>query len=203
MADAAFVQLVPEDLILCADGGLRHALRWGVRPDALIGDGDSGGVDAPQGVAVVALPERKDITDTHACVDYGLARGCEEFLLLGCIGGARADHFLANLGLLEYCRAKGARARMMDARQEIFLHEGGVLRVTDAGAYAYVSVFPLEGKITGVTLWGLAYPLQNAVLRRDFPMGVSNAPVPGETVVIEIGGGRALIILSERNREGE
>ncbi|MDR3207184.1 MAG: thiamine diphosphokinase [Oscillospiraceae bacterium] len=193
-----YAGLRPNDLLLCADGGLRHALTFGLRPRALIGDGDSGGAIPPQGIESLRLPIRKDRTDTHACIDYGLAHGCRNFLLLGCAGGPRLDHFMGNLCLLEYCAEHNARARLLDGDNECLLHTGGSLSLPEAARYRYVSLFPLDAEITGVTLEGLEYPLRDATLRRDTPVAVSNQPDPKAPLVRVALTGRALIIFSER-----
>ena len=200
-------RLCPGDLLLCADGGWRHARREGLLPHALIGDGDSGGAgagagagaDIPEGVEIVRLPRDKDITDTHACVDYGLAKGCGVFLLLGCTGGPRLDHFLGNLGLLEYCAERGAPARLLDDDNLILLHTGGRLTLPEARGYRYLSLLTLDRCCESVTLEGLRFPLQGAALARARPMALSNEPLPGADTVAVTLAGRALVMLSERN----
>lgn len=46
------------------------------------------------------LPERKDVTDTHAAIDYLLSKGYDEIEIYGATGG-RLDHFFAVMCLLE------------------------------------------------------------------------------------------------------
>ena len=185
----------PEDLILCADGGLRHVLACGLLPHALIGDGDSGGLNPPLGVEVIRLPTDKDITDTQACIDHGLARGYREFLLLGCSGGPRLDHFLGNLGLLEYCAEHGACGKILDEKHLILLHTGGRMVLPEAWGYRFFSLFALDRRVTGVTLEGLRFPLRDATLERAAPLAVSNQPLYGNGPVSVTLTGRALVIL--------
>ena len=188
----------PDDLLLCADGGLHRARAQGLFPYALIGDGDSDGVNPPPGVEVVILPTQKDVTDTQACIDYGVARGCGEFWLLGCAGGPRLDHFLGNCGLLEYCVEKGVCGVMVDDMHMFLLHTGGRMELPLARNYRYVSVIPMDSKVTGVTLEGLRYPLYDAVLSRSTPLGLSNQPISGQEPVTVTLNGRALVVLAER-----
>ena len=191
----------PDDLLLCADGGLRHALKWGLTPHALIGDFDSM-QSAERGVQdsrteVLRLPAQKDVTDTQACVDYGLARGRDDFWLLGCSGGPRLDHFLGNLSLLEYCAGHGARGRLLDDDHLFLLHAGGRMELPEAREYRYFSLFPLETACTGVTLEGFAFPLAGATVPRAGTLAVSNAPLGDGPAAVTLTG-RAVIVMSER-----
>lgn len=188
--------VTPADLIVCADGGLRHAQVFGVPVHALIGDGDSGGVTAPEGAEIVRLPTAKDCSDTQVCIDYGLAHACRDFWMLGCVGGPRLDHFLGNIALMSYCAGHGAQGRLIGAGHEFLLHTGGVMKLPHAYTFRYVSVFPLDEQVTGVTLTGLTYPLRDAVLLRGVTHGLSNEPTGG-AVVIRLTG-RAVVVLAER-----
>ena len=47
--------------------------------------------------------------------------------------------------------------------------------------WKYLSVFPLEGKLGGVCIRGAFYPLEDAELTADYPLGVSNEFTPEET----------------------
>jgi thiamine pyrophosphokinase len=188
----------PDDLILCADGGLARARALGLTPHALIGDADSGGRLCP-GADVVLLPREKDQTDMNACLDYALAKGCDEFFLFGASGGSRLDHFLGNIGLLEYCADRGARALMADARHEMFLHTGGLVILPDPEAFRYLSILPLDRVVEHVTLRGLRYPLTDGCLSRSSARGVSNEPLGAHPIEITLTG-HALLVRSERRR---
>jgi thiamine pyrophosphokinase len=187
-----------DDIVLCADGGARHAVKFGIAPTAVIGDMDSGGTSACLDAPKIVLPKRKDVTDTHACIDYGAELGCDDFLLLGCLGGPRFDHMLANLCLLEYCAVKGHTATLLDGGNEIVFLRDANQAMPNASKYNYFSILPIDQEITSVFLEGLEYRLENAVLRRDFPMAVSNAPRGRDSIVRVSISGAALILLCER-----
>ena len=55
----------------------------------------------------------------------------------------------------------------------------------DGGRRGDFSLFCFDGEARGVTLRGLKYPLCDAVIRSDFPIGVSNSftGVPAEVTV--------------------
>lgn len=189
--------LRPDDRVLCADGGLRHALKLGLSPIALIGDGDSGGCNPPPGAEQVSMPTEKDMTDVQACMDYGLARGMTDFLLFGCTGGPRFDHFVGNLFLLEYCAGRGGRAVMADDDHEFLLHTGGCLTFEDYDAFDFISVIPLDGSVTRVRLRGLKYPLDDAMLTRGETLGLSNEPTGDGPIRITLSG-RAFVVRAGR-----
>ncbi|MCL2003532.1 MAG: thiamine diphosphokinase [Oscillospiraceae bacterium] len=173
------------DFVLCADGGARSALALGLKPDMGIGDCDSGLS------ADITLSAEKDMTDMEACLDYALEAGFESIALLGATGG-RLDHFLGNLGLLE--RA-GGRAFMLDKHHEIHLLTDS-LTLAPPIPYRYVSLVPLDETVSGVSIAGAKYPLQNAVLRRAATLGVSNEPLEGKPFTVSVKTGKALLILS-------
>lgn len=181
--------------IFCADGGLLNAKAAGLKPDFLIGDWDSGGVP-DEGVPCITLPVEKDMTDLQAAADEALSMGYRELLLCGCTGG-RLDHTASNLVLLEWIAARGGRARIVDADNEVQFLDGGTLCLGNSVHYHYVSLIPLDREIIGVSLQGMKYPLDHAVLTRGDTLSVSNEPVGAEPV-ISIGSGRVLVIQSQR-----
>jgi thiamine pyrophosphokinase len=175
-------------LVFCADGGYRHAVRFGLTPDIVFGDNDSGDYSD------ILLPAEKNMTDMEACINHALATGCDEIALLGATGG-RMDHFLGNIGLLD--RACG-KAFMLDENHEIRAVGQLPYTVFPPHRYRYFSVIPLDGTIKGVTITGAKYPLENATLLRAATVGVSNEPVKGKSFTVSVKSGSALIVLSEK-----
>jgi thiamine pyrophosphokinase len=176
----------PPDLVVCADGGCHHALRLGLIPGTIIGDGDSGGS--------ATLPAEKDMTDMEACLVHALQSGADEIALLGATGG-RLDHFLGNIGLLE--RA-GGKAFMLDAGHEIRAIGNRPYTIGPPHRCRYFSVIPLDEAVKGVTITGAKYPLQDADLYRNATVGVSNEPLEGQPFTVTVKSGRALLVLSEK-----
>ena len=161
------------DLRIAADAGLELCRSLGFEPDAVIGDFDS--TDEPKsGIECIRVPVEKDDTDTLLAVRMGLSRGCREFHLYGCTGGTRPDHTLANLQTLAFLCRRGARGFMYDKNHVYTVIENGSVEIERTVENGTVSVFAMTDKVSGVTLEGLQYPLADAELTSDFPLGVSN-----------------------------
>ncbi|MCI8802810.1 MAG: thiamine diphosphokinase [Oscillibacter sp.] len=161
------------DFIVAADAGYRVCLEECIRPDLLVGDFDS--MEPPADFARVRrLPVEKDDTDTLAALRAGLERGCTDFLIYGGTGGRRLDHTLANLQSLLFLRRRGALGFLFDNDFLWTVIENGEVRVARTVEWGLLSVFCLGDRAEGVDESGVQYPLSNAVLTPEFPLGVSN-----------------------------
>lgn len=178
----------PGDLVIAADAGYRQL--GGIKPDYVVGDFDSLGYE-PEGERILRHPAEKDDTDTLLAVKLGLSLGYSAFVLLGGVGG-RLDHTLANIQTLAYLHAHGAKACLVGTDETIAILEGGTLRFR-AGLSGVVSVFAYGERATGVYERGLRYPLTDATLTDDFPLGVSNA-FTGAPAEISVEHGRLLVL---------
>ena len=165
-----------DDLILCADGGLDAAIRYGIKPDYVIGDFDSMPASHAQGYAHCTLPAHKDDTDMRACFLEGEKRGYRDFVFLGGTGG-RLDHTLANIQLLSECAQKGYRI----AGDETI----------------YLSLIALSDRVEGITLSGTEWELHDAVLTNTYALGCSNE-TRAETVMLRFAKGLLGVLLCKR-----
>ncbi len=164
---------VPGDFVIAADAGYQICLREGVVPDLLLGDFDS--MEPPADFThVFRLPVEKDDTDTLAALKAGLEKQCDVFFIYGGTGGKRLDHTLANLQSLLYLRRRGARGFLYDddfVWTVIENEEWTIRRTVEWGLF---SAFCLGDRAEGVDEEGFQYPLKDAVLTPEFPLGVSN-----------------------------
>ncbi len=182
------------DLIIAADGGLVYLKNAEINPDIIIGDFDSfEGI--PEGENVIKLNPVKDITDMNAAVDIGIERGYEEFHILGGCGG-RLDHTVANIQLAVLLAKKNMRAFIHDGETVITALFNDSMKFTDKYK-GYISVFSHSDECRGVYLEGLKYQLENATLRNDFPLGVSNEFIGCESK-ITVEQGCVIIIYNEK-----
>ena len=162
------------DMVIAADSGLAAFDAAGLEPDLLVGDMDSVPADVLEKYAG-RIPEHrlnciKDDTDGVDALDMAIARGAEKITLLGALGG-RLDHALANVMLLVRAHRKGAKAEILSESVRISRVDG---YASLSGAKGdTVSLLPL-GRAEGVTLKGFFYPLDQAALESDYPLGISN-----------------------------
>ncbi len=166
--------LRPDDWIIAADNGWNLARRLGVSPKMLVADFDSMPEmpEAHEDLEMLRLPVEKDWTDTMAAAMEGLKRGYKEFLLLGATGG-RLDHTMANFCVLLYLVEHGAEAMMADEQNRVRLYRPGTYILDPEPGYKF-SVFPFGGEVSGLCEKNAYYPLENAVLRPDSSLGISN-----------------------------
>lgn len=205
----------PGDLVLAADGGYRALYSLGYTPDLLLGDFDSlGDLPLPADLPVVRFPVRKDDTDTGLALRHGLEQGFRDFALYGCAGG-RVDHLLANFQSMARVSRLGATVRLAAPDYDAWALTGpgpsgpapatpdalapapaAVLTLPPRPGGTLVSVFCHGDRAEGVTLTGLAYPLSDAVLTGDFPLGVSNRRLDGQRATVAVRRGTLLILQS-------
>ena len=178
-----------EDLIIAADGGLRHTEALGLTPDVILGDFDSLGF-TPAGANV--FPVEKDDTDAMLAVRRGRAMGCREFLLYGSLDGPRLDHTVANFQTLQFLCDNGAFGMLCGITTMAAVVKNGALRFP-AGCRGNISAFCMGSDARGVTLRGLYYGMEQGTLTPGFPLGVSNH-FTGEAAEISVTDGSLLII---------
>lgn len=159
-----------EDIVIAADGGLRHTERLGLNPQVVLGDFDSLGYE-PKGANV--FPVEKDDTDSMLAVRRGLSLGCSRFLLYGSLDGPRLDHTVANFQTLQFLADRGAFGYLIGKDYLVTAVKNGGLQFP-ASARGIVSVFCWGRDAGGVSIRGLQYPLENGSLTAGFPLGVSN-----------------------------
>lgn len=183
------------DLVIAADGGYRHLAALGLRPDLLLGDLDS--LDTPPAdIEILRYPARKDDTDMALAIREGEARGYRVFRLYGALGGRRVDHTLANVQTLLACARRGLSARIVGGGQCITVLTQGSLSFP-RDMQGYLTVLAIGGPARGVSLSGVAYPLQDATLAPDTPLGVSNEFLAGTPACVTISEGSLLLVFPD------
>ncbi|MCM1537849.1 MAG: thiamine diphosphokinase [bacterium] len=179
-----------KDYLIAADGGYTICERCGIRVDALIGDFDSL-CCIPEHPNVIRLPQEKDDTDLHYAVKKGLERGYRMFEIYGATGG-REGHTMANYQTLVYLAHQRACGILRSMNVQVTAIDSDTLRLP-AYKGGLVSLFCMGERAEGVTLKGLKYPLSDAVLTNDTPIGVSNEFI-GETAEITVADGTLLVM---------
>lgn len=192
-----------EDLVIAADGGLSHCLRWRIRPHVIVGDMDSASPDdlaacEEQGVAVHRFPVHKDQTDLQLAIQLALERNILDIFILGALG-ARWDMTFSNVLILAAPQLKKARVKLLAEHQEIFCIHGGQAVEISGRPGDDVSLLPLAHDAVGVSLSGFEYPLMDETLPVGTTRGVSNVlkSPPGR---IAVGQGHLLLVITRAAR---
>jgi thiamine pyrophosphokinase len=188
-------------LVVAADGGATKCDAVGLRPDLVVGDGDSLRADAiaalrASGIPVELSSPAKDESDLELAALAAVARGATRVTVLGALGGPRFDHALANTWLLAHPALGRLRTVLLDATTRV--------RLVDASAAParaelegrpgdLVTLLPFGETVTAVRTAGLAYALRGEPLRAGPARGLSNVRT-GRRAGVSIDAGRLLVI---------
>ena len=190
-------QPTAEDYVIAADAGLCYLEKQGIMADLVIGDFDTLKC-IPEHPNTIVLSVEKNDTDTLAAVREGIRAGYSSFHIY-CGTGGRIDHTMANLQVLAYLSANNMRGFLFD-------HGSVITAITNDRLCfekiprGYVSIFSSSSKAEGVTLSGLKYELNNAILTNIFPIGVSNEFINRESS-ISVSDGTLFIVFPKEAKE--
>lgn len=151
------------------DRGVELLIELGIKPIYAIGDFDSiENENVLNELKIERLPTRKDVTDTHAALEYAIEKGYDEVDIYGVTGG-RLDHFFSAMCLLEKYADK--KIRIIDQQNIIQLLLPGSHEVY-YDEFKYFSLYALSDAYIDIT--GAEYPLDHYYLKREDPLCVSN-----------------------------
>ncbi len=186
----SYLRPCAQDYIIAADAGYLFLQAINVMPDLIVGDFDS--MQAiPNSENIVRLPQEKDDTDMLAALRLGMKKGYVEFVILGGTGG-RIDHTIANIQCLTYLSKRNCKGHIYSPNYEMQVVTNGSIAFPPF-SHGMISVFSMGNSASGVYLYGLKYPLKNATVTNDFPIGVSNEFI-GEESRVEVKKGSLLVI---------
>lgn len=138
------------------------------------------------------IPE-KDFTDTHSALNLAIEIKSKKITIIGAIG-TRLDHTFANIHILKEATEQDIDVKIINENNEIELINKSKKIEKDSN-YKYISLIPLTTEVTGVTIKGMKYPLQNYTLEIGNSLGISNEQIE-EIAQIEILKGILIIIKS-------
>ena len=183
-----------EDYIIFCDSGLKHMQMLTVKPNFIVGDFDSH--ENPQlDIETIVLPCEKDDTDTVFAVKEAIRRGYTDFLLIGVIG-ARLDHTLGNVYILDYLDELGLKGKIIDDYSEMELVSRESAYIEDS--YAFFSLINITGMAKGITIENAKYLLNDAEITCGYQYGVSNEVISGQTAKVSVKEGKLLLIKEYR-----
>lgn len=180
-------RIIRADKVLCADGGLAVCP---VKPDVLLGDGDSLTCAIPEGVTVIRHNPHKNDTDGTLAVRYAVdVLHATEIDLYGVLGG-RYDHTLGNFTLLSLAHSLGVKCTARESGLDIIYATGKFELDTEIGDL--ISVIPYGGDAFVKNYSGLEYPLINLRLTPIDTRGISNVAT-SKKITLDVVEGDALV----------
>ncbi len=159
-----------------------------------------------KGIVIRTFPSRKDDTDTDLALQYvrelygktrrpGQGKCLAEYqqvkkrdkgdtdcivTLLGATG-TRMDHTLANIALLKEMAEAGIRTEILDAHNRIEMFHGPAeIHFSKEDDWPFLSLLAYSDQVTGITMEGFSYPLQNGELHPYSSLGISNEVTAAE-----------------------
>lgn len=158
------------DYFIAADGGANIAQNLGTTPDVIIGDLDSyNGTD--QEASEIIFRPSQELNDLEKALQYAQKERGSHIYILGATGH-RLDQTLKNLSVLKQFSPHFEQIRIADDFGETRLLPPSFS--DDFAIGTQLSLFPLSGKATGITTYGLKYPLDNEFLKNGVRDGSSN-----------------------------
>lgn len=182
------------DIVVAADGGLRHAIPLGVTPDLLVGDLDS--VREEDLMVWSDLPtERhspdKDALDLELAIEAARARGATRIRVIGAFGG-RFDQTLATAWIAARYAEQGVDMSLLDGIHDAYPLPAGAAFDDEVGRGTVFSLLSVSER-SRVDVEGADYPLSDAELPRGVGLGLSN--VAHDRLKVAVRDGLVLLIL--------
>lgn len=185
------------DLFIAADGGANIAGEFGQTPDVIVGDMDSyEPIERFSAVKVVSDPDQYS-NDLEKALSLAKKKEATHIEVLGATG-QRLDHTLKNLSVLKQFDAYFNQIKFLDNEGMIKLLPKEFEQHITIGTS--LSLFPLSGKVSGVTIRGLKYELTDDILENGVQDGSSNRVV-SNPVTIQHKKGDLLLFINRKSQK--
>ncbi len=157
-------------LFIATDGAGNTALDYGIIPDVIIGDLDSFKKSDTLQVKLIR-DEDQETNDLEKALNYILSQGFTVVTVIG-VSGKRIDHTLKNLSVLKQFTPQFFSLTFRDTYGVTYLspREHDI----DMPVGTPISLFPLSGRVDGITTQGLKYALNDEPLENGVRDGSSN-----------------------------
>lgn len=191
-------EIIKSDYIIGVDRGAYWLITNGVIPNIAIGDFDSVSSKELEEIKkrvkiIKKYPPEKDATDLELAIDCAILFKPQHVTIYGAIG-ARLDHSLAAMQLLEKLLKAGIPASIHDEYNDVYLVDQEIILPKDPHK-RYLSLFPIT-KQAVVTITGCAYNGAGLTLYRGKTLGLSNE-IRGNQAMITIHRGIVLVTKSQ------
>lgn len=185
------------DKIIAVDKGLEALSQINEEPNYIIGDFDSVNINVLnryKDIPIEYLKPEKDFTDTHMGLKLAIKEGARHITIIGATG-ARIDHLLANIHIIKEALEQGIYVELVDLNNKITLLNKDTTIKLDK-KYKYISLVPLTSEVTGLSLEGFKYNLNNFILKTGDSICISNEQI-SEKATIKIMSGIVIFISSK------
>lgn len=176
------------DTIICADGGYNLAVKYGLKPNYIVGDMDSI-ADYDKDIELVQFTKDKDKTDGELAVLFAANRGCKKLHVYGADGG-RLDHILSNIYLLFIGLKVGVRVTIHTESCTIYLANSTFELPVNVGDI--ISIVPFSERVHINSTKGLKYEIKDTSLRKGSTQGISNVST-SDSIMIDVSEGEAIV----------
>lgn len=166
--------------IYCADHGIDSCKQAGIIPFQLIGDGDSATKEAwswaiEQNVKVTKVPAKKDVTDTQLALQIIDDKYSSSTIIFTGAWGGRFDHAFSSIFSFKGMLKDNFRGCIADEREIMFfLQDEENITLNLKQQPKAISLLPLTGICSGVSINGVYWPLEQVMLNNNLPYAVSN-----------------------------
>lgn len=188
--------LTNSDLFIAADGGANVAGEFRLQPDVVIGDMDSY-VKTGEETFPVIKDLDQETNDLEKALTYALENKITDVIVFGATG-YRLDHTLKNLSVMKQFDSKFNTLLFRDRYSDIFLIQSPFS--LEIPLYTAISLFPLSGRVEGITTKGLKYPLSDGIMENGVRDGSSNLSIE-KKIEIEFKKGDLLLFVNHKNIE--
>lgn len=147
---------------------------------------------------IIKLNPVKDLTDTHYALNFAISLKPKKIYILGA-SGTRLDHTLSNINILVNTLENNIETFIIDKNSKLCLiNKDKNYRLHKKDAFGkFLSILPFTDEISGVTINGAKYNLNNASLLKKDSIGISNEFCDNDYINIKINSGIAIIIESK------
>ena len=156
-------------IIIAVDKGLEALYSLNIVPNHIVGDLDSASHDILDyyknntKIMFHRYDPEKDFTDTDIALNLALSLKPSNITIIGALG-KRMDHTLANIHILKYALEANITCQILDINNKIYLIDS-FLKLEKSKLYGkYISLIPLTSSVSGLTLTGFKYPVNNFTL---------------------------------------
>lgn len=178
LGDVALAHVPGADFVVAADSGLHHAEVLNTRADVVIGDLDSVDHSLLAGIEVIRHPVDKAKTDIELALDYAVAKGADDIVVVGGGEGGRLDHLLGNAFVLTSPAYANVRVSAFVESWRLWVTRDTLDLTGEIGQL--ISIYPVNGSALGVTIEGLRWSGYFKEIEPGSSLGLSNRFVERE-----------------------